>query len=78
MIRLENVSVRYSKNVVALHPTTLEFSRGFFSVILGSSGAGKSTLPRCLNMLKKPSTGTITVKGVGQLQRIAECCENIA
>ncbi len=67
MIRLENVSVRYSRNVVALHPTTLEFGRGVFTVILGSSGAGKSTLLRCLNMLTKPSGGSVAIKGVGTI-----------
>ena len=67
MIRLENVSVRYSRNAIALHPTTLEFPRGTLTVVLGSSGAGKSTLLRCLNMLTRPSGGTIAVEGVGEI-----------
>jgi phosphonate transport system ATP-binding protein len=67
MIRLENIGVRYPGNVEALCPTTLEFSRGTFTVILGVSGAGKSTLLRCLNMLTTPSTGTIEVEGVGEI-----------
>lgn len=67
MIGLENVSVRYPGNVVALRPTTLEFPRGTFTVILGSSGAGKSTLLRCLNMLTRPSSGTIAIEGVGEI-----------
>ena len=32
--------------------------------IIGSSGAGKSTLLRCINLLEKPSTGSITVDGI--------------
>lgn len=42
-------------------------SRGTLTVILGSSGAGKSTLLRCLNMLTRPSGGTIAVEGVGEI-----------
>ena len=67
MIRLENVSVQYPGKVIALSPTTLEFPRGTFTVILGSSGAGKSTLLRCLNMLTRPSGGAITVECVGEI-----------
>lgn len=67
MIQLTNVSVQFL-NVTALQPTTLAFRQGEFVVLLGASGAGKSTLLRCLNLLRKPNTGTIEVTGIGLLQ----------
>jgi phosphonate transport system ATP-binding protein len=67
MIHLNDVSVRYRDDLVALQPTSLHFGRGEFTVLLGASGAGKSTLLRCLNLLNKPSTGQITVDGIGAI-----------
>jgi phosphonate transport system ATP-binding protein len=67
MIELENVSVSFRGGVTALHPTSLRFGRGEFTVLLGASGAGKSTLLRCLNFLNRPSGGTVSVEGIGAL-----------
>lgn len=67
MIRLNNVSVQFS-DAVALHPTSLAFHQGQFTVLLGASGAGKSTLLRCLNLMREPHCGSIDVAGLGSLQ----------
>lgn len=68
MIYLNDVSVRYRDDLVALQPTSLRFGRGEFTVLLGASGAGKSTLLRCLNLLNKPSIGQINVEGIGVIE----------
>ena len=70
MIRLYDVSVRYDATV-ALHPLTIGFERGSFTVLLGPSGAGKSTLLRCMNHLVTPTTGSIEADGVGPLNSSA-------
>ncbi len=67
MIHLENVSVQYSGGFFALHPTSIVFTPGQFTVLLGPSGAGKSTLLRCLNLLVSPIEGAVIVGGVGRL-----------
>lgn len=67
MIQLDSVSVRFD-NFVALHPTSLSFHQGQFTVLLGASGAGKSTLLRCLNMMNQPNAGDIDVRGLGSLR----------
>lgn len=67
MIELENVRVSFPGGVTALHPTSLRFERGQFTVLLGASGAGKSTLLRCLNHLTPPIDGRVRVEGFGDL-----------
>ncbi|MEW6659373.1 MAG: ATP-binding cassette domain-containing protein [Thermodesulfobacteriota bacterium] len=67
MIRLENVSLKFPGGVTAIHPASLEFRGGQFTVLLGASGAGKSSLIRCLNLLHRPTTGSICVDGLGIL-----------
>lgn len=67
MIHLHKVSVQFG-NLVALHPTTLDFCQGQFTVLLGASGAGKSTLLRCLNLMHTPHAGEVRVDGHGPLQ----------
>lgn len=67
MLQLENICVSYPGGITALHPTSISFQRGQFTVLLGPSGAGKSTLLRCLNLLNKPSSGYITAEGLGRL-----------
>ncbi|MDB5772768.1 MAG: phnC [Burkholderia sp.] len=67
MIQLNAVSVRFD-NFVALHPTSLSFHQGHFTVLLGASGAGKSTLLRCLNMMNEPHGGSIDILGIGGLR----------
>ncbi|MEM1180163.1 MAG: phosphonate ABC transporter ATP-binding protein [Acidobacteriota bacterium] len=71
MIALSNVSVTYPGGVEALKPVSTAFERGRFTVLLGRSGAGKSTLLRCLNDLTPPSTGEVTVEGLGSLSNPA-------
>ncbi len=65
MIQLNKLSVVYNRGALtALHPTTIEFRRGEFTVLLGTSGAGKSTLLRSLNLLNTPTSGEVSVAGV--------------
>ncbi|MFY2859819.1 phosphonate ABC transporter ATP-binding protein [Mycobacterium sp. THU-M104] len=70
MIELFDVGVRY-ETTVALHPLTIRFDAGTFTVLLGPSGAGKSTLLRCMNHLVTPTSGHIEVAGVGKLNNRA-------
>ncbi len=68
MIQLQEVSMTFPGGITALHPLSIIFGRGEFTVLLGSSGAGKSTLLRCLNFLNQPSGGRITIAGIGELR----------
>lgn len=66
MIHLANITKTYdspSGPVQALRGVSLTVNRGEIYGIIGRSGAGKSTLLRCLNMLEKPASGTVSVNG---------------
>jgi len=60
MIKLENVSKKYGKNVV-LDDLSLNFSSGEFLSIMGPSGSGKSTLLNIIGAMDKPDSGKVIV-----------------
>ncbi|SFP95845.1 D-methionine transport system ATP-binding protein [Oscillibacter sp. PC13] len=49
--------------VTALEDINLEIHQGEIFGIIGLSGAGKSTLVRCINLLERPTSGTVIVDG---------------
>ena len=49
--------------VTALEQIDLTIQEGEIFGIIGLSGAGKSTLVRCMNLLERPTTGSVTVDG---------------
>ena len=53
------------RSVEALQRVDLEIGRGEFVSLLGPSGCGKSTLLRIIGGLHEPSSGTVTVNGLG-------------
>ncbi len=64
MITLENVTKIYQggeKEVKALDDVNLQIEKGEIYGVIGFSGAGKSSLIRCVNLLERPTHGTITV-----------------
>ena len=66
MIKLSHIEKTYnspSGPVTALKGIDLTIERGEIYGIIGLSGAGKSTLVRCINMLERPTAGTVSVDG---------------
>lgn len=49
--------------ITALTDINLSIEEGEIFGIIGLSGAGKSTLVRCMNLLERPTEGTVTVAG---------------
>lgn len=67
MIKLDHITQTYKtpegREFKALDDVSLEIRPGEIFGIIGRSGAGKSTLVRCINLLNRPSEGTVTVDG---------------
>ena len=66
MIELRNLSKNFVTSdgpVDALRHINLTINDGDIYGIIGMSGAGKSTLVRCINMLERPTEGTVLFNG---------------
>ena len=66
MIELKNLCKTYALadgSVEALRDVSLTIPDGDVFGIIGMSGAGKSTLVRCINMLERPTAGSVVIDG---------------
>ena len=66
MIELKNLCKTYSLadgSVEALRDVSITIPDGDVFGIIGMSGAGKSTLVRCINMLERPTSGSVVIDG---------------
>ena len=66
MIELKNLSKSFETadgTVNALKNVNLTINNGDIYGIIGMSGAGKSTLVRCINMLERPTEGSVLIDG---------------
>ncbi len=64
MIELKNINKIYPNamgGVQALTDINLQVSAGEIVGVIGKSGAGKSTLIRCINLLERPSSGSVHI-----------------
>ncbi|WP_428934237.1 methionine ABC transporter ATP-binding protein [Streptomyces sp. ACT015] len=52
------------RDVTALDGVDLHVREGEVFGVIGQSGAGKSSLIRCVNLLERPTAGTVTVDGL--------------
>lgn len=67
MIQIEHLNKTYvsrqGETHTALTDINLTIDDGSVFGIIGQSGAGKSTLVRCLNLLERPTSGSIIING---------------
>ena len=66
MIEIRNLTKTFAGadgNIEALKDVSLTINDGDIFGIIGMSGAGKSTLVRCINMLERPSSGSVIIDG---------------
>lgn len=80
LIRIQNLEKKFpgkDGDVYALRDINLSINAGDIFGIIGKSGAGKSTLVRCINLLERPTAGSVFFEGIdicalpaGPLRRI--------
>lgn len=66
IIQVENLYKTFqiqNGEVYAARDISFSIEKGEIFGIIGLSGAGKSTLVRCLNLLERPTSGTVRVHG---------------
>ena len=66
MIEIKHVSKTFQMKdgaVEALQDINLTIPDGMIYGIIGMSGAGKSTLVRCINLLERPTSGSVVIDG---------------
>jgi putative lysine transport system ATP-binding protein len=68
IIEVEHLQKKFGENEV-LKDINLTVNKGEVVTIIGSSGSGKSTLLRCINLLEKPTGGSIIYNGENVLER---------
>ena len=67
IIEIKNLSKVFGSGenqVAALQDVSLAVQPGEIFGIIGLSGAGKSTLVRCINLLERPTGGSVVIDGV--------------
>ncbi len=70
MITLSHIEKTYEGRdgaVAALKDVSLTVAKGEIFGIIGLSGAGKSTLVRCINLLERPTKGSVVVDGLDMM-----------
>ena len=73
MIKVEHLSKNFG-NLVVLKNVNIVIRDGEVISVIGPSGTGKSTLLRCINLLDRPSGGSVSIVGVDILDsRIYRC-----
>lgn len=63
-LKLDNLTKRYQKNILAVDQMNLEIKKGEFLVLLGPSGCGKTTTMRMIAGLEEVTEGDILLEGV--------------
>ncbi len=66
MIKLSNITKVFqqgNRSIQALNNVSLHVPAGQIYGVIGASGAGKSTLIRCVNLLERPTEGSVQVDG---------------
>ncbi|PIJ49859.1 D-methionine ABC transporter, ATP-binding protein [Erwinia sp. OLTSP20] len=74
MIKLSNITKVFhqgTRQITALSGVSLHVPAGQIYGVIGASGAGKSTLIRCVNLLERPTSGSVTVDGI-ELTHLSE------
>ena len=63
MIEFHNVHKSFG-DLEVLKGINFKIEKGQVVTLIGPSGSGKSTILRCINLLERPTSGTVLIEGV--------------
>lgn len=66
MIQIEHLTKSYTTkrgSIIGVNDVSMEIGKGEIFGIVGYSGAGKSSLVRCINLLERPTSGSVKIDG---------------
>lgn len=63
IIEFQNVTKKYSKDVIAVDGISMKINKGEFICLVGTSGSGKTTLMRLINRMNVPTNGKVLING---------------
>lgn len=72
LIRISGLEKRFEQGLTVLNGIDAEVRKGEVISVIGPSGTGKSTFLRCLNLLGKPTGGSIMIGGKDILSPYAD------
>ena len=64
LIKVRDLEKHFEGTIRALNGVDCDIHEGEVVVVIGPSGSGKSTFLRCLNLLERPSSGSVMFDGV--------------
>src|SRR5260370_22737665 len=76
VIRVSGISKTYGRTV-AVDEVSLEVSKGEIFGLIGPNGAGKTTTMECIEGLRKPDRGVISVLGLNPFQDVYKLQDRI-
>jgi len=63
IVKLENIYKNY-QNIQVLEDINIEIKKGTSTALVGPTGSGKTVLLRLIDLLEKPSSGTVYFEGI--------------
>ncbi|MBR5260603.1 MAG: amino acid ABC transporter ATP-binding protein, partial [Oscillospiraceae bacterium] len=70
LIKVIDLDKHYNNGAIkALDKVSIDINKGDVMVVIGPSGSGKSTFLRSLNLLEKPTGGSIIFEGIDITQK---------
>src|SRR6202790_5911681 len=76
VIRVSGIRKTYGRTV-AVDEVSLEVSEGEIFGLIGPNGAGKTTTMECIEGLRRPDRGTISVLGLDPFRQVYRLQERI-
>lgn len=77
IVTADGLCVTYRKNIKAVQNVSFSLDAGEILAVIGSNGSGKTSTVECVEGLRRPSGGSVTVFGKNPQKQRCEICKNM-